>query len=95
MHAADFNPDSGTVTVRDSKAGRPCCADRSQDLFAALTAGQTGEAPIFTRADRGVWRASHQLRPIAEACKNARVSPAISFHVLRHVENIIIDGVPR
>ena len=99
MRASDFNPDSGTLTVRDSKAGKPrhvVLTDEGQELLMVLTAGIGREAPIFTRADGGVWRASHQLRRMVEACKHARISPSISFHVLRHTHGsaLAMKGVP-
>jgi integrase len=99
MRAADFNPDAGTLTVRDSKAGKPrhvVLTDEGQDLIASLTAGKNSEAPIFTRADGGVWRQSHQLRPMTEACHRAKINPAVSFHVLRHTHGsaLAMRGVP-
>jgi integrase len=86
MHVSDFNPDADVVTVRASKAGKPrhvVLTDEGRRLFASLTAGIAGE-PIFTRADGGRWGRSHQLRPMLEACKHAKIKPAVSFHVLRH-----------
>jgi integrase len=43
-----------------------------------------------------VWGKSHQLRPMLEACKQAKINPAISFHVLRHTHGstLAIRGVP-
>jgi integrase len=99
MRAADFNPDAGTLTVRDSKAGKPrhvVLTDEGQELFASLTAGKDSEAPIFTRADGGQWRTSHQLRPMTEACRRGKINPAVSFHVLRHTyaSALAMRGVP-
>ena len=87
LHAADFNADAGVITVRESKAGKPrhvVLTDEGQRLFATLTAGKLGNDPIFTRTDGGVWGRSHQLRPVLEACRRAKIKPEISFHVLRH-----------
>jgi integrase len=99
MHAADFNPDAGTVTVRESKAGKPrhvVLTKEGQRLFAALTAGRLGNEPIFTRADGEVWGKSHQLRPMLEASHRAKIKPVISFHVLRHTygSTLAMKGVP-
>jgi integrase len=99
MQAADFNADAGVVTVRESKAGKPrhvVLTAEGQKLFAALTAGKVGDAPIFVRHDGGVWRASHQLRPMQAACARAKIKPAISFHVLRHTHGstLAMRGVP-
>jgi integrase len=99
MSAADFNPDAGVVTVRESKTGKPrhvVLTDEGQRLFAGLTAGKLSGDPIFMRADGGVWGKSHQLRPMLEACKRAKIKPEISFHVLRHTHGsaLAMKGVP-
>jgi integrase len=99
MHVADFNADAGVVTVRESKSGKPrhvVLTDEGQQLFVALTAGKLGSDPIFVRADGGVWGKSHQLRPMAEACRRAKIKPEISFHVLRHTHGstLAMKGVP-
>ena len=93
MRVADFNSDAGTVTVRNSKAGKPrhvVLTEEGQELFAVLTAGKESEALIFTRADGGMWRASHQLRPMTEACMHARIKPIISFNILRHTHGSML-----
>jgi integrase len=99
MHVADFNPDAGVVTVRESKAGRPrhvVLTDEGQKLFAKLTAGKLGSDLIFVRADGRMWAKSHQLRPMADASQRAKIKPAVSFHVLRHTHGstLAMRGVP-
>jgi integrase len=99
MHVADFNADAGMVTVRETKAGKPrhvVLTPEGQQLFATLVAGKLGNQPIFTRADGGLWRKSHQLRPMLAACGRAKIKPAVSFHVLRHTHGstLAMRGVP-
>jgi integrase len=99
MHVADFNSDAGVVTVRESKAGKPrhvVLTAEGQRLFATLTAGKLGSDPIFVRRDGSVWRKSHQMRPILDACHRAKIKPAVSFHVLRHTHasTLAMRGVP-
>lgn len=99
MQAADFNADAGILTVRQSKAGKPrhvVLTAEDQRFFASLTAGKVRTDPIFTRADGGVWGKSHQLRPMMEASKRAKITPAVSFHVLRHTHGstLAMRGVP-
>ncbi len=99
MCAADYNADAGVVTVRESKAGKPrhvVLTAEGQQLFAGFTAGKLGSDPIFTRADGDVWGKSHQLRPMREACRRAKIKPEISFHVLRHTYGsaLAMKGVP-
>ena len=99
LHAADFNPDAGIVTVRDSKAAKPrhvVLTEEGQQLFVSLTAGKLAANPIFLRSDGGEWGRSHQIRPMIEACNHAKIRPAISFHVLRHTHGsaLAMRGVP-
>ena len=99
MRAADFNPDAGIVTVRESKAAKPrhvVLTEEGQQLFVSLTAGKLTADPIFSRPDGGEWGKSHQIRPMIEACKRAKIKPAISFHVLRHTHGsaLAMRGVP-
>jgi integrase len=99
MRVSDFNADAGVVTVRESKAGKPrhvVLTDEGRRLFGQFTGGKIGSDPIFTRADGGVWGKSHQLRPMLNACKRAKIEPAVSFHVLRHTHGstLAMRGVP-
>jgi integrase len=99
MRVADFNADAGVVTVHESKAGKPrhvVLTREGQRLFAAQTAGKLGHELIFVRRDGAPWGKSHQLRPMAEACRRAKIKPEISFHVLRHTHGstLAMKGVP-
>jgi integrase len=46
--------------------------------------------------DTGEWRAAEQIRLMAKACKQAKIKPAVSFHVLRHTHGSVLAmrGVP-
>jgi integrase len=99
LHSADFNADAGVLTIRESKAGKPrhvILTDEGRRLFRTLTAGKLRGDPIFTRGNGGVWGKSHQLRPMLEASRQAKINPAVSFHVLRHTHGSILAmrGVP-
>jgi integrase len=99
LRAADYNADAGTITVSESKAGKVrhvVLTDEGRTLFNALTAGRNGDTRIFLRSDGKPWGASHQQRPLAEACARARISPAVSFHILRHSHGstLAMRGVP-
>ena len=99
LRTADFNADIGIVTVRESKSGKPrhvVLTDEGQRLFATLIAGKVGDNPIFTRRGGGPWLKSHQMRPMLEACRRAKIKPEISFHVLRHTHGsaLAMKGVP-
>lgn len=87
MQAGDFTPEARTITVRESKGGKPrhvALTDEGAELFARLTAGKTGRALVFVRDDGGQWGASHQQRPLEAASARARLDPAATFHLLRH-----------
>ena len=99
LRAADYNAHAGMITVCESKAGKArhvVLTDEGRALLNALTAGRKGDARIFLRSDGKPWGASHQQRPLAEACARARISPAVSFHILRHSHGstLAMRGVP-
>lgn len=95
----DFNPDSGTLLIREAKAGRPrhvYLTSEAQNFFARQVVKKDAAALIFHRTDGSPWGQAHQQRPLAMACKAARIKPAISFHVLRHTYGsaLAMKGVP-
>lgn len=107
MRAADFNRDSGTVLIRASKSGKArhvVLTDEGRQFFGDMTAGKIGDATVFSRLDpadkdkatRKGWGKSDQQRPLTAACKVAKISPAVSFHVLRHTHasTLAMKGVP-
>jgi integrase len=99
MRVGDFNADAGVVTISQSKAGKPrhvVLTDEGRQFFSQRIAGRLADDLIFTRADGGGWRQSHQLRPMLEACQCAKIIPAVSFHVLRHTHGsmLAMRGVP-
>lgn len=99
MRASDYSPEGGTLTVRESKAGKPrhiALTDDGQQLFANLTAGKAARDPIFVRDDGEIWGPSHQQRPLEAASKRAKIEPAATFHILRHTyaSSLAMRGVP-
>lgn len=64
--------------------------------FEAMTADKEGMALIFTHTDGTAWGKSHMHRPLREACARVKISPAISFHILRHTHGgtSAMKGVP-
>ena len=99
LRVADFNPDSGTLAVRTSKSGKArhvVLTEEARGFLADVTAGRPGTDLVIKNASGAAWGKSHQTRPLAEACKRAKVSPAISFHVLRHTHGSLLamQGVP-
>ncbi len=99
LKANDYNPDSGTLYIRESKSGKsrhvPLTVE-GQEFFERITAGQPGSTLAFTRPDGDPWGKSHQSRPMKEACKTAKITPPASFHILRHTYGSLLamKGVP-
>ena len=84
LRASDFNADSGTVHVRTSKSGRGrhiVLGNEGIAVFKSFVAGKSGEVRLLARSDGTAWTKSLQARPMAEACKYAKIGPEISFHV--------------
>jgi integrase len=97
MH--DFNPDSGTVRVAQSKSGKSRdihLTEEGEAFFRQLTAGRPGGALMLPRPDGGAWQRSDQQHPMDEAVERAKIDPPISFHGLRHTyaSHSIMGGVP-
>jgi integrase len=99
LQVQDFNPDAGTIAIRQSKSGNArhiVLTDEGMAFFALLCAGRTGSELILQKGGRGPWLKSHQKRPMAQACEHARIKPAIGFHGLRHTwaSLAVMNGVP-
>ncbi len=99
LRAGDYNPDSGTVFVGQSKSGKArhvVLTGEGQKFFEILTAGRPGEALMLHHVDNSAWGASHQIRPMVEACRAANITPAAGFHIIRHTSasHWVMSGVP-
>ncbi len=83
---------------KSGKARHVHLAAEGQAFFRAATVGKSPDALMFERdaverqatrsqpikLRRAPWQDSDQHRAMAAACEAARITPAISFHVLRH-----------
>jgi integrase len=92
---SDFNPDSGTVAIRNNKpdkAFHAILAPNGRQFFEQLTAGRSGAEPMFGKW----WRESEQTRWMALAVERARIEPRITFHGLRHTwaSLAVMAGMP-
>jgi integrase len=99
LTVADFNRDAATVAVWQSKGGTArhiYLADEGATFFRQITAGRAGDEVMLRKADGTAWKRSEQLRPMAAAVENAKISPPISFHGLRHTyaSLAVMEGVP-
>jgi integrase len=98
LTVADFNADSGTIAIRQSKSDKPrhiVLTDEGAAFFASIVKDRPGDAPMFLKDDDQAWVRDHQKDPIAEACNLAKIKPA-NFHVLRHTwaSHAVMNGVP-
>jgi integrase len=93
-----FNRDSGTLAIRlgKGKVRHEILTDEGQDVFQDWTADRPAADRVFLRADGKAWGASHQKRPLDEASRQAGISPAVNFHILRHTyaSHLAMKGVP-
>jgi integrase len=99
LRVRDFHPDAPSLHVVDAKSGRPrhVPLDRqAAAFFAGVCAGRVGSETMLLREDGRPWGSSHQQRPLAAACRAARVDPPVTFHGLRHTwaSQRIMRGLP-
>ncbi len=87
IRAADLDLNAATLHIPVSKGGSARhvhLTDEGAEFFRPLIAGRARSALVLTRADGLAWGKSHQHRPLQLACAAARITPTISFHILRH-----------
>lgn len=99
LECADFNPDSATVHIRRSKTGpgrHVVLTPEGAAFFRAHTAGRPDHQRMFLHSNSAEWKKSDQARPMREACKHARITPAVGFHQLRHTyaSLSVMNGMP-
>jgi integrase len=95
----DFNQDNGTIAIRISKTGKPRHVVLTNDgaaFFEQVCLHRAGSEPMLLKEDGSMWRKSHQLRPMNEACRRGKIDPPINFHALRHTWASLaaMNGVP-
>lgn len=85
--AGDVNLKTAQVFIRPSKSGRGRHVPLNPeglDFFRTAVASKAANALVFTKANGSAWAKNHHMRPLEVACKAAKITPAISFHELRH-----------
>ena len=102
LTAADFDQDGNTVRLRtrkgrgEEKVYRAVLTSEGASFFAELCAGVPKAEILLRKATGEPWGKSHQRRLMAEACKRAKISPAVGFHQLRHTwaSHAVMNDVP-
>lgn len=98
LEVRDFDRQSQTLWLRETKAGTARAVYLEAEgvrLLDDATAGKAAGALIFPRSDGERWGASQQARPLAAACKAAKLEPT-GFHDLRRTygARLALRGVP-
>jgi integrase len=96
---ADFNRDSGTITVGSSKSNNVRHIILTEDgtaFFSSITAGRPGNSLLFVKENGEAWKKDHQKEPLAKANERAKLDPPSGFHTLRHTwaSHAVMRGVP-
>jgi integrase len=99
LEVQDFNSDAATVAIRKSKSGKPrhvILTPEGAEFFEQLCAGRSGDQIMFRHPNGTRWNKSEQSRPMNEACEHAKITPRVSFHILRHTwaSLAVMAGVP-
>jgi integrase len=87
LKASDFNPDAGTITIRQSKSGKSrhvVLTEEGAAFFAELRASNRGGDLLLRQPNGEPWGRSNQTAPLIKACHRAGITPPINFHALRH-----------
>jgi integrase len=87
LTVSDLNISAGTVYIAASKSGKGRHIPLHKEavrFFAKVAMGKTGDQLLLTRADGAAWGKNHHVRLLKQACSAAHISPAVTFHDLRH-----------
>jgi integrase len=98
LRVADFNRESGTLFIGQSKSGKSrhvVLGSEGLALFEGLVAGRPHDEVILTRGNGKPWGRAMQADPMAAACAKAGLK-GVSFHTLRHTwaSLAIMSGLP-
>jgi integrase len=99
LRVHDFNPDSDTLEIRQSKSGKSrhvVLTKEGATFFRQLCAGRPGAEIMLRKASGEAWRRSEQGPLMRRACQIAKISPPIGFHATRHTwaSLSVMNGVP-
>jgi len=99
LRPSDVDLKAGILHVQESKSGKPrhiVLTEEAKRFFEQASAGKPRDTLLLVRKDGTAWGKSHQIRPLRTACAAAKITPAISFHILRHTyaSRLATRGVP-
>lgn len=82
---ADFDRTNGTIELSGKTGARTATlSTQAVALFAELSTGKIGRAPIFTRADGQAWNKDAWKKPFKAAARAAKLPPDTVLYSLRH-----------
>lgn len=86
-----FDPIANTIHIAMSKSGKArhiALSDEGTEFFESVASGKTNDEFLFThesgRHEGKPWDHSQQTYWMNQVCEAATITPAISFHILRH-----------
>jgi integrase len=86
-----FNATSNTLHIAESKSGKSrniALTDEGTLFFSSVADGKADDDLLFThesgRHKGEAWNHSQQTYWMNDVCKEAKITPAVSFHILRH-----------
>ncbi len=99
LDVRDFQADTGTLFIRDSKSGKPrhiILNAEGSGFCKRLVLDKDLKSPLLTKEDGTRWERDHHHRAFKEAVKRAKLDPSFTFHELRHTwaSLTIMAGAP-
>jgi integrase len=99
LRPGDVDLDANMLTIRASKGGAArhiVLTDEAAEFFKQQCHGKKVADLLLKREDGDAWGKSEQFRRLRAACAAAKISPAVSFHILRHTHasRLAMRGVP-
>ena len=103
LRVDSFNPNAATLHIERSKSGKGRYIPLTEEgaaFFASVTQGKPDKATMFSHTDGprrdDAWESSQQRYWMELACADAKIAPAISFHILRHTyaSQLAMNGTP-
>lgn len=99
LRVRDFDAKAASIYVEISKSGKPrsiALTDEGVAHFTRLAQGRASGDHLLVREDGNPWKHTDQTRPMKAACEAAKITPAISFHILRHTygSRLAMRGAP-
>lgn len=103
MRVDAFNSHAKTIHVERSKSGKGRfipLTEEGASFFASITVDRNASEPMFIhddgRREDKPWEHSQQRYWMQQACDEAKIAPAIGFHILRHTyaSQLAMNGTP-